>query len=177
MTEGQVGIKTIKEIKMSEEEIDIKQIIRDQESLADEGDPNAQYVIGIVYKIGRDIYKNDPLKLKKSESLSFDYFRESASKGNPEALFELGKCYEEGRGVAKNINEAVRLYTLSDEKGNSEAAFALGVRYHHGYGVPRDEEKAISYFRSAASSCHQQAKDFLSMLGHTLGTDEKCENR
>jgi len=57
----------------------------------------------------------------------------------------------EGVGVAKNLGEAVRLYTLSADKGHSGAQNNLAGLYHHGAeGVPRDDAKAAHYFILAA---------------------------
>jgi TPR repeat protein len=54
-----------------------------------------------------------------------------------------------GNDVARDVPEAIRLWTLSADRGNAIAQFNLAKMYMTGQGVPRDLQKARSLFTSA----------------------------
>jgi TPR repeat protein len=51
-----------------------------------------------------------------------------------------------GKGVARDVPEAVRLWSWAADKGNAYAQFNLAQVYAGGMGVPRDLSKARELF-------------------------------
>jgi TPR repeat protein len=98
-------------------------------SLAEQGDPIAQYNLGIMYDRGTGVLENDAEALK--------WYRLAADQNYSSAELNLGLLYYEGRGVPKNLDEAVKWYRRAADKGVSEAQFNLGAMYANGEGVPR----------------------------------------
>lgn len=90
---------------------------------------------------------------KKDEKKAVECFRRSAEKGFALAENFLSFCYRTGRGVAKDLEEAVRHYTLAVkiDRTLGRAQNNLGECYEQGLGVKiKDEKKAVEYYRLGA---------------------------
>jgi len=116
---------------------------------AEEGDPNAQFELGVLYMQGRNVPQDHQEGLrwfneaaKKNHSLAKAYLqlwennldekaladtvgvtwlKEEARSLDAEALYWLGFLYESGRGVEQNPREAKKWYQLAAAQGQSEA--------------------------------------------------------
>ncbi len=62
--------------------------------LAEQGDTQAQFVLGSMYRDGRGVAQNNDEMLR--------WWRRAAEGGNFDAQFALGNLYSGGSGVAKN---------------------------------------------------------------------------
>jgi len=81
----------------------------------------------------------------------------------------LGCCYQDGTGVVRDIDEAVRLYKLSDcQLGWTN----LGICYRDGLGVERDLDEAKRLLRKALPFCDAQYH-----LGRCYETSNNQEER
>ena len=90
---------------------------------ADQGDPDAQYRLGVFYALGLH-------GLPKDEQEMVRLYQLAADQGHADALYRLGGIYEKGRaGVVKNEEKAAQLYGLAAERGLVEAQLLLGSRY------------------------------------------------
>jgi TPR repeat protein len=106
--------------------------------IADEGNPNAQYYIGLVYyNIGKDM------------EAAADWFYKAATNGHANAQSALGVLYEEGTGVSKDDSKAAKWYQMAAEQGVADAQMNLAVFYHNGQGVQRDYIKAYMWYTIA----------------------------
>nr|WP_319489725.1 tetratricopeptide repeat protein [uncultured Caproiciproducens sp.] len=76
----------------------------------------------------------------------------------------MAKLYLSGDGVAKNVGEALRLFTLSAEKINEFAAYQLGKLYLQGEDVSKDMESAIRWLTTSAEQGNQFAQYALGKL-------------
>ena len=77
---------------------------RKQQRLADEGDREAQYELGILYSGGRDY-------VEQNLAQAFKWFQKSADQGHANAQFALGRMYEQGiGGISKDVENAKDLY-------------------------------------------------------------------
>lgn len=82
--------------------------------MADQGNGNAQFSLGIIYE--------------KSQGVAQDYveaarwYRLAADQGHPTAQFRLGTMYDNGRGVPRDDVLAHMWFSLSVAQGNQEAA-------------------------------------------------------
>lgn len=110
--------------------------------LADEGDPRAQALVGLMYYHGRGLKQNDAEAAK--------WFRLAADQGEPRAQFNLGVMHAEGQGVPQDYAEAIKWYRLAADQGEARAQFNLGVAYAEGQGVEQDYVTAYMWFNLAA---------------------------
>ena len=82
--------------------------------LADEGNINASFYLGEMFRQGNGIEKNN--------ALSFKYYLKAAEGGKKEAFNIIGESYYIGKGVDKNISEGFKWYLKAAENGDNEAA-------------------------------------------------------
>ena len=68
---------------------------------AENGDANAQYLLGKYYSDEQEFAK------------AVEWWQKAADQGNIEAQYELGRCYENGCGVKKNLFKAIDWYALA----------------------------------------------------------------
>lgn len=111
---------------------------------ADQGNADAQLYLGMLYREGKGIPRNDG----ESEVR----FRRAAEQGNPEAQFNLGLMYYEGSGVPQDFAESAKWYRLAARQGNGYAQTNLAHLYAEGLGVNRDEIRAHAWLYLAANS-------------------------
>ena len=111
---------------------------------AEQGDADAQFVLGFMYATGRGVPQDDVQAVR--------WYRRAAEQGDADAQFVLGFAYSDGeRGVPQDDAEAVRWYRLAADQGLANAQHNLGVRYADGRGVPQDYVQAHMWFNLAAS--------------------------
>jgi hypothetical protein len=104
---------------------------------AEQGDPAAQFDLGIRYNQGKDV-PADP-------TLAADWFRKAAAKSNTDAMVQLGIMYGTGRGVPKDLLQAVSWFRQAAELGHASAQFNLGGMYARGEGVKQDFIEAYKW--------------------------------
>jgi len=75
------------------------------QSLAEQGNPEAQEALGVLYGSGR---KN----LSDYEKAAF-WCGKAAEQGKPHSQYLLGSLYRRGRGVPKDLVQAYMWYTVS----------------------------------------------------------------
>ena len=88
----------------------------------------------------------------------------SSGLGDPHAQYVLAKRYLVGDGVPKDIQKAIRLFTLSAEQKNDYAAYQLGRLYLSGEDVPKDAEAAVRWLNISAEQGNQYAQYALGKL-------------
>ena len=80
---------------------------------AERGDPDGQNVLGVRYRDGRGVARDDAEAAR--------WFRAAAERGDALGQFNLGVMYSEGRGVARDEAEAARWYKKAAEQGDADA--------------------------------------------------------
>ena len=118
--------------------------LREWRSLADQGDADAQYNLGLMYANGQGVIQD----YKEAVRL----YGQAAAQGNASAQSNLGLMYNNGEGVIQDYKEAVRLYSLAAAQGYATAQHNLGVKYYNGEGVIQDNVYAHMWWNIAASS-------------------------
>jgi len=118
--------------------------------LAEQGDVYAQTSLGVMYRNGEGVPKNDAEAVK--------WFRKAVEQGYAGAQFNLGLMLDNGRGVPKNYDEAFKWYRKAAERGHADAQYNLGNMYHNGSGVPVNKAKAIKWWLKAAEQGHEDSK-------------------
>ena len=155
--------------------------------LADRGDIQAQYGLGLLHYQGArglnmqydkalhyftraaeagnnyamaylgKLYLEGGPYVKQDNATAIKYFKMAAEKSNPIGQAGMGIVYFYGSGVDKDYAKALKYFQLSADQGYVEGHFLLGILYYYGYGVKKDYKMAVKYFNLAAQ------------LGHVLG--------
>ena len=118
--------------------------------LAEQGDADAQYLLGLRYDLGQGV----PQDLAEAAM----WYRRAAAQGNARAQSNLGVIYFMGKGVRRDHGEAARWLRLAAEQGDGTAQYFLGMLYERGQGVSRDHGEAAKWFRQAADQGNIAAK-------------------
>ena len=109
---------------------------------AEQGNPYAQYNIGLRYAQGEGIGQNLEVAAK--------WYLKAAEQGHTEAQCSLGICYVKGEGIEKNPEEAVKWFRKAAEQGNPRGQCNLGLSYAQGLVVMKNPAEAIKWFRKSA---------------------------
>jgi TPR repeat protein len=151
--EAQYWMGMVHDGRPGQEGVNVKEAIRWYRLAADQGHANAQLILGLKYRVGRDV--------PQDEKEAVRWYRLAADQGDAMAQAVLGLMYAEGRGVRKNEKEAVRWYRLAADQGDADAQYTLGVRYATGRGVPQDDKEAVRWYRLAADQGYANAQHAL----------------
>lgn len=101
---------------------DEEKIIKWCELSAQEGNPKAQYLLGVCYYWGNFIEEN--------EEKAIEYYKLSSAQGYPDAQIELGMCYLLGIVVEKDENKALHLVTEALDNGYDSVSFYYKIWYN-----------------------------------------------
>jgi TPR repeat protein len=162
------------------------------QSLAAQGDANAQNLLGSLYERGAGV--------DKSLGDARKWYEAAAEQGHATAQSNLGAMYWEGVGVEKNAQEGVRLFKLSADqedaaglnnladayargegvardpaealrlrkqaftRGSANAAIILANAYSRGDGVPKDQAAALELYKAAAHMGHPYGQHIYAMV-------------
>lgn len=165
-------------------------------ALAQQGDPDGLYALGMAYLFGWDIEQDEGLGYEylekavdagQTEAMTLlvrmffqgeydgidsvraaKYSMIAARDGIPDAQLYAGLAYMDGVSVKQDYREAARLFRLSANQGNSEARTNLAYLYQEGLGVDRDEGKAFRLYRTAARAGNVNAMFHLGIC-HEFG--------
>ena len=112
---------------------------------AENGDPGAQFILGILYSKGE--------RTQKDLTEAAKWFLKAAKQGHREAQFNIGYAYRFGLGVPNNwagYGQAVNWFRKAAEQGHPGAQSNLGLHYHNGQAVDQDYTEAVKWYRMAA---------------------------
>lgn len=129
------------------EQGDYEMALQEWRPLAEQGDADAQYNLGVMYQYGRGVAE-DPAE-------AATWYRKAAEQGDAGAQYNLGVMYVEGQGVAQDYDEAVAWYRKAAEQGDAFAMVNLAAMYSYGKGVPRDYVRTHMWTSLAASRLPQ----------------------
>jgi len=115
--------------------------------LAEQGDADAQYYLGVMYIHGQ-IHGVGVTQDYKS---AFKWYKLAADQGDAEAQYSIGRMYNNGLGVIQDYMAAFKWYKLAADQGQARAQYFLGVMYDKGLGVIQDYTLAHMWLNIAAS--------------------------
>lgn len=124
--------------------------------LAEQGNAEAQFVLGYLYDEGLGVSVNT--------GRAIHWYRLAAEQGYDEAQYMLGELSLHGDIVDQDYEQALYWYRLSADQGYAEAQYMLGEMYEFGDGVDVDLDQAIYWYRLAARQGHTDAVDALEDL-------------
>jgi len=109
--------------------------------LAEQGNADAQFILGMMYWKGQGVLKDPDQGIK--------WFKASAAQGNADAQFFVGSFYLLPH---TDIAEGVKWLRLSADQGNKDAQWLLGKAYNEGdKELLRDPIQAEMWLRLAAT--------------------------
>jgi TPR repeat protein len=163
-------------------------------TLAKEGDPKAQFNVGLIYANGKGVNKDTyqamewykkaaeqgntaaqynlakliaqrPDKEDPRARKRVKYWYEKAAEGGQkEAINDLALLYLKGEGVEKNELKAFELFKKAAEMGDGAAQINVALIYAWGEGLPNDKIKAYKNLKKALSQGRTEASSYLEQL-------------
>lgn len=156
--------------------------------LAGQGDPAAQYGLGVLYEKGAGPVQQDDAQavrwyeqaaqqdvaaaqnnlalmyaqgrgVQKDPGRAAELWRRAAQRGHARAQYNLGLAYYRGEGVGKSIETALRWFRRAAGAGLADAQYGLGQMYRLGVGVDEDAGTALAWYRKAAAQGHAEADE------------------
>jgi len=109
---------------------------------ASNGDPRAQYEVGMIFAEGKAVPKDSQEAVK--------WFERSAASGFAAAQYRLGTAFEHGLGIPKDLDQAKLWYLRAAEAGNRMGMHNLAALYASGPDSDRDFGAAARWFEEAA---------------------------
>lgn len=134
---------------------------------AENGDPKAQYRLGMIYFRGEGI-EPDPGMARK-------WIEPAAMQGYAPAQFMLGNMHYVGRGALQSFPLAFKWYEQAAQQDIADAQYRLGMMYRVGQGVETDKSKAFVWFTLAAAQGHARAREALDNLQPALSPEQTKE--
>jgi TPR repeat protein len=110
---------------------------------ADQGDPEAQTRLGVLYSEGQGVERN--------YETAAGWFLKAAEQGDIYAQNNLGDMYDSGQGVDQDFGEAAKWYRKAAEADDSYAQHRLGELHGEGLGVEMNACQAFAWFNLAAA--------------------------
>lgn len=105
---------------------------------AQQGNGDAQMLIGLMYANGNGVDQSWPLAAR--------WYQAAADQDQDVAENNLGQMYAAGRGVRRSYIQAARLYWQSADQGNPRAQYNLAVAFKEGQGVDQDAVKSYMWY-------------------------------
>lgn len=169
---------------------DAREAIQYFTKAAEEGNTDAEFAIGNMYRQGNGVAIDDQKAFHwlfkaannghadaqyqvglyyesgtmEDKDMAILCFRDAAQGGNEAAQLKLGICYKEGNGVTQDYEES--LYWLNQAAaGNYQAMLLMGEMYLSGLGVACDEDEALKWFQKAYNlSGTREALAYISLV-------------
>tara|TARA_R110000868_G_scaffold359173_1_gene621027 strand:- start:3887 stop:4489 length:603 start_codon:yes stop_codon:yes gene_type:complete len=152
---GSVSVATAQDFEKGREAFiagDYAAALQEWKPMAEQGNANAQFMLGFMYRDGQGVPQDDAEAVK--------WYQLAAELGVAGAQRNLGDMYRLGQGVPQDYAKAKKWYQLAAEQGVADAQANLGVMYSFGEGVPRDYVMAYMWYDIASANGHEKAGEF-----------------
>ena len=134
--------------------------MKELKPLAEEGNVDAQYFLGMMYENGNGVLK-DAIEAVK-------WYRLAAEQGDVNAQLFLGIMYKNGDGVIQDYAKALKWLRLSAEQGDADAQFRLGIIKAEG----TDYLTVHMWYNIASANGHENAGDSRDELAALMTVSE-----
>ena len=135
--------------------------------LAEAGNAEAQFGLGMMYGNGFGVMMDDALAIK--------WYGLAAEQGHGQAIANLAVMHQNGWGVPQDESEALRLFGLAAEAGVAEAMVALGRYYSLDFSDDYDPVAAYQWFSLAALLEDYNAAGMRESLAVQMSAEEVAE--
>lgn len=143
---------------------DYEQAEQELKPIADQGDPRAQYILGIMYL---NSFVDAP-----SSGAAASLIRKAAEQDYLQAQTELARMYRVGDGVQQDYAEMAAWYRRAAEQGDVGAQLFLADSYAYGYGVEPDLVLAYMWYSIAIEYWGPLAVRARDMVGHKMSPEQ-----
>lgn len=143
---------------------DYQTALAEWQALADQGNADAQFGIGLLFGNGYGVALDDAQAAK--------WYQLAAEQSHPAAQCHLAVMYSNGWGVPQSDEQAFHWFKLAAENGVPEAQMDLAKLYAGGYGVAEDKVEARKWLAIAAEMGEIGAKDKRDQLNAYLSAEE-----
>lgn len=117
---------------------------------ADQGDPQAQNNLGVLYATGSGV--------PQSDAQAVEWYRLAAQQNDSQGQTNLAAMYQQGRGVPQDFAHAFTLVQKAAESGNPVAQNNLALMYANGQGTARSYVWAYAWLHVAAAEVSSAAQ-------------------
>jgi Sel1 repeat-containing protein len=121
--------------------------------LADTGDAEAQYQLGLRHHLGKGASQDNRAALT--------LWGKAAKSGHPLAQNNVAFLYEGGLGTPQNSKMAFFWYQKAAAQGNDLGQVNIGKMYQKGSGVGQDFNAARTWYEKAAAQGNREAQALL----------------
>lgn len=146
---------------------DYETALAEWQPLADAGDAQGQYGLGMLYGNGFGVDMNDEKALSN--------YGLASEQGHADAQYKLGVMHQNGWGVPMNEEEAAKFFLLAAESGHMDAQIGLGQIYSADYSPLYDKASAYKWFSIANQLGNMNAAVAREELADRLTADEIIE--
>lgn len=133
------------------EQQDYATALKELRPLAEKGDAQSQYALGMMYENGFGVTKD--------LSAARSWYTKAATQGNTDAQFNLGAMNEKGIGAPKNYAAAAKYYRLAAAQGDIDAFNNLGFLYQQGLGVKQNKIVALALYNVSVALEKENAQN------------------
>lgn len=110
--------------------------------LANNGDPDAQFMLGHMYEYGEGV--------PKDAAQALIWLKKAADQGNASAQFKVGYLYDIGEGVPQDRETAKQWYKKSLITSQGREGVTAGELFLNGNGVPKDIPTGLKWIERGA---------------------------
>jgi TPR repeat protein len=125
--------------KRAYEQRDYRTALKELKPLAEQGNPEAQALLGLMYSLGRGV----PFDVDQA----MKWFKAAADQGNAEGQCRLGSLY-----LRTDTAQGLRLLKFSANQGFADAYLLLGLAYMNLKDAPLDLVQADMWLQLAAAA-------------------------
>jgi TPR repeat protein len=146
---------------------DYETAIAEWQPLAEAGDADGQFGMGLLYANGFGVPLDDAEALK--------WYGMAAEQNHANAQCNLAVMHANGWGVPQSDSEAFKWYILAADQGIVEAQTAAAKMYLRGFGTAQDNVQAHKWFNIAAEFGDFGAASRRDDLAAKMSADELAE--
>ncbi len=148
MVSGSLAHASADEAWRAYSEKDYARAVQLAQTPAQEGNKDAQYLLGLAAKHGRGA--------EQSHEAAVKWFTLAAERGHADALNDLGTTYSRGEGVARDDAKAFGYFRMAAERGSAAAQRNVGQMYEKGVGTPKDNLKALYWYEQTDATLYRR---------------------
>mgnify|MGYP005849499897 CR=1 FL=1 len=132
--------------------------------LADQGDVDALFNMGQLYRMGKGLAR-DPVMAEY-------FYRQAAEKGHLAAQGNLGTLYFFGFDDSPRVEAALQWWQKAARGGDPRSQYMIGILYYNGGYLERDKVRAYAWIRRAAVAGLPEAVEAEGKLIRALSVQE-----
>jgi TPR repeat protein len=146
---------------------DYSTALREWQPLAEQGQADSQYQLGLLYANGKGVTKDD--------AKARLWYEKAAIQGHTEARVNFGVMLMYARGGQQDYKMAVYYLRLAANEGHDVAQRRLGELYQRGEGVQQDFIKAYMWYSLGSAHGAEAGARLRDALAKQMDPDQIAE--